>query len=80
MVGTKKINRNRNELLVQYKNFKLLFQEIVPFLLKSFLEYPNMKTLYFFQVTVLRNQVDHMKPEYSHLFEEKWATLNNGRY
>ena len=29
-----------------------------------------MKTMFFSQVTNLRNHVDHKKPEYSHLFEK----------
>ena len=45
-----------------------------------FISYPDMKTKYPFEITVLRHQLDHIVPKKIQIFHEYGADPENARF
>ena len=70
---------NTNNYLGQYRDLKPFYKEYVgESVLGPFVNYPDMKNFYLFQVIDLRYQVDHKTPKLQ-LFEENYGAPKETR-
>ena len=75
------MNYEQNDYIEQYKDLKLFFIEnIGEQLMSPFISYPDMKTKYPIEITVLRHQSDHLTPKKIQLFFEYGGDPENARF